>query len=243
MRACRFSSVRSGCETVELRAQRALVGLHRPTRSAARARARRARRRACARRPACREEEKREGMIATLTRSAPSASTARQATSAESIPPESPSTTCCEAVLLDVVVQPEHQRRVDLGLDRREQARDAAAPGGRSLAGGFGARGQRRQDRDARALPARERRARRARCPASRSRAAAAASRSTSQISSSSRNCAARAIVVPVWSTTHECPSKTSSSWPPTSAQKATQARLSRARCANIRSRSRPLPA
>ena len=100
-------------------------------------------------------------------------------------------------------------------------------------------RGQRRQHRAPRA----RRGAPRGRWLGSRSRAAAAASRSTSHTSSSSRNCAARAIVAPVWSITHECPSKTSSSWPPTSAQKATHARLSRARCANIRSRSAPLPA
>ena len=80
------------------------------------------------------------------------------------------------------------------------------------------------------------------RWPGSRSRAAAGASRSTSQTSSSAPNCAARAIVLPVWSITHECPSKTSSSCPPTSPQKATQARLSRARWANMRSRSAPLP-
>ena len=35
-------------------------------------------------------------MIAVLTRSAPSASAATHATSAESMPPESPSTTCAK---------------------------------------------------------------------------------------------------------------------------------------------------
>ena len=47
----------------------------------------------------------------------------------------------------------------------------------------------------------------------------------------------------PSWSITSEWPSNTSSSWPPTSAQNATAATLSRARWTSIRSRSAPLPA
>ena len=77
----------------------------------------------------------------------------------------------------------------------------------------------------------------------SRRRAEPAATVSTSTISSASSNCGARAMTVPSWSTTSESPSKTSSSWPPTSAQNATAVSSSRARWAIIRSRSTPLPA
>ena len=59
----------------------------------------------------------------------------------------------------------------------------------------------------------------------------------------SSRNCGARAMTSPSWSTTKECPSKMSSSWPPTRPQKATAQRWSRARWAIMRSRTMPLPA
>ena len=77
----------------------------------------------------------------------------------------------------------------------------------------------------------------------SRRRAEPAATVSTSATSSASSNCGARAIGVPSWSRTTDIPSKTSSSWPPTSPQYATAARSSRARWASIRSRRNPLPA
>ncbi len=60
---------------------------------------------------------------------------------------------------------------------------------------------------------------------------------------SASANCGARASTVPSWSITTECPSKTSSSCPPTRLQNATADRLSRARWTSIASRWRPLPA
>ena len=60
---------------------------------------------------------------------------------------------------------------------------------------------------------------------------------------SDSSNCGARAITVPVWSTTTEWPSNTSSSCPPTRLQNATAQRLSRARWISMRSRAKPFPA
>ncbi|MDX6410807.1 MAG: hypothetical protein QOE91_323, partial [Gaiellaceae bacterium] len=53
---------------------------------------------------------------------------------------------------------------------------------------------------------------------------------------------AARATTSPSSSSTHECPSKISSSWPPTVLQNATKHELSRARVTNISSRSTSLP-
>jgi hypothetical protein len=62
---------------------------------------------------------------------------------------------------------------------------------------------------------------------------------STSTTTSASSNPGARASTVPSSSITRECPSKISSSWPPTALQNATNALLSRARVRNISSRSR----
>ena len=58
------------------------------------------------------------------TCSAPSASTAIAATSAESIPPDSPISDVGEAVLAHVVARAEHERLVDL-VHRREHRFDA----------------------------------------------------------------------------------------------------------------------
>ena len=60
-----------------------------------------------------------------------------------------------------------------------------------------------------------------------------------STTSSASSNPGARASTWPSSSSTSEWPSKISSSWPPTALQKATKQALSRARVANISSRSR----
>jgi hypothetical protein len=141
-----------------------------------------------------------------------------------------------EAVLLDVVARAEDERGVDLG-DGIERLGDLAPPALDRGARGR-ARRQRRQSRDVRARLA----DRGARAGVAQARAAGA-SVSTSHTSSASANCGARATGVPVWSSTTLSPSKTSSSWPPTSAQKATATRPSRARWASIRSRCIALPA
>src|SRR5204862_6612134 len=65
---------------------------------------------------------------------------------------------------------------------------------------------------------------------------------STSTTSSASSNPAARASTTPSSSITCECPSKISSSWPPTVLQNATYTALSRARVRNISSRSTSRP-
>jgi hypothetical protein len=77
----------------------------------------------------------------------------------------------------------------------------------------------------------------------SRSRAVEAVWRSTDATTSASANCGARASTTPSWSTSSECPSKISSSWPPTMLQNANALRLSRARWITIDSRWRPFPA
>ncbi len=72
-------------------------------------------------------------MTATATLAGPSASTAMQATSAESIPPERPRITRWKPFLRDVVAQARDQRRVDLGArveQRRERAAGAVGLGG-----------------------------------------------------------------------------------------------------------------
>ena len=243
MRACRFSSVRSGASPANSRPERLVVGLARPARSAARARARRAppasaRASSWVRRGGEARGHDRRAHALGAERVGGEAGDERRVDPAGEAEHD-----VREAVLLDVVAQAERERRVDLGLERRDRRRQRARRprrrrrplAARRDAGSAGQHGHARRaagEIGERTAP---------RWPASRRRAAAAASRSTSQTSSSSRNCAARAIVSPVWSTTKECPSKTSSSWPPTSAQKATQARLSRARWANIRSRSSAL--
>ena len=56
-------------------------------------------------------EEYGEDMVTPVTLAAPSASTAMQATSAESIPPDRPSTTWREPVLPHVVAQPTTRAR------------------------------------------------------------------------------------------------------------------------------------
>ena len=150
------------------------------------------------------------------------------------MPPESPSTTWSKPFLSHVVAQAERRAR-RRPRPRPARAARATAPGTRAAdrvaAAATGGRTSTRL---------RERRAA-GRCAGSRRRAAAAASRSTSHTSSSSRNWAARAIVSPVWSTTQECPSKTSSSWPPTSPQKATQARFVAGALRRTCARARPL--
>ena len=76
----------------------------------------------------------------------------------------------------------------------------------------------------------------------SRSRRPTASAGSMSTTSSASSNPGARASTWPSSSSTSEWPSKISSSCPPTALQKATKQELSRARVANISSRSRSRP-
>ena len=71
------------------------------------------------RRPGWPSEVKRDGSRTPRTRSAPRASTATAAVSAESMPPESPSTTPRKSVLAHVVAQPEHHRAVHRCGSRR----------------------------------------------------------------------------------------------------------------------------
>ena len=120
MRACRFSSVRSGSRPVE----------------AARRAARRSRAIASSIGSSCscdaevaRPAPRRRRCVplggvaarASITHGDALGARARRrrgsATSAESMPPERPSTTCSKPFLRDVVAQAEHERRVDLGLD------------------------------------------------------------------------------------------------------------------------------
>ena len=107
---------------------------------------------------------------------APSASAASAATSAESMPPERPSSTRGKPFLVHVVAQPEAQRRPQLGL-----AREAGCGAMRGSSGAVAARA--RIERHAR-LERPRWRPRRSRV--SRRRAATAAPGSTSQTSSSS---------------------------------------------------------
>ena len=58
-------------------------------------------------------------MMALSTRSAPSASIATHATSAESIPPDSPEHHALKLVRVHLVPKPERQRIIDLCLNRR----------------------------------------------------------------------------------------------------------------------------
>ena len=128
--------------------------------------------------------EKREGISTPVTFSAPIASTAIDATSDESMPPERPMSTSTEAVLAHVVARAEHERLVDLahrlqlGLDAR-RARRVRRSGPRSPA-----------PRGASARSARPRGSR------SRRRNPARTSRSTT--SRSSTNCGARATRWPL---------------------------------------------
>ena len=142
-----------------------------------------------------------------------------------------------KAVLLDVVPQAESERGVDLGLDRLADRSIFGARGGgptragrsraaRRSAGAAGSPGRGRLD-GARSRPARAGRR-------------AGVGSSSSQTSSSSVNRPARASTGRRQSRTNEWPSKTSSSWPPTSPQKANAARSSRARRPNISSRWTP---
>ena len=118
----------------------------------------------------------------------------------ESMPPESPSSTVRNPFLAHVVVQPEHQRAVDLRLVLEPRRR-------RRRRGGVRLDGRRAQvdpaDRESR----RTRGCRSCRLPR-RGRGRRRAGRSL--------NCGARAMTSPDSATTIESPSNTSSSWPPT---------------------------
>ena len=159
---------------------------------------------------------------------------ASAAVNAESIPPETPSTTSREAVLLDVVAEPEHERPahlLELGLERDDGGRVGRAACGCGV------------ELDAPRPPASRRdRGPSARRRTSRSRRAMASVGSMSTRSSASSKPGARATTSPASSSTTECPSKISSSWPPTRLQKARKQALSRARVTSISSRSSALP-
>ena len=91
-------------------------------------------------------DEKRDGIETVWTRSGPSASAAIAAVSAESMPPEIETTTCSEAVLLDVVAEAEPQREAQL-LELRGERRHGGLDGLRALA----RRGQLERRRNGRA--------------------------------------------------------------------------------------------
>ncbi len=146
-----------------------------------------------------------------VTRSVPSASTATSATSAESIPPDSAEHDALEAVLVDVVAHARDERRVDLRVGCRAAAAIGAAQP-RSPAA-----------EDARAVRAiggvdRRRRAAPPRGGACRAGARRRSRRGRScRAASPPRTAAPRAMISPSWSIATLWPSKTSSSWPPTS--------------------------
>ncbi len=130
MRACRFSSVRSGLAAGELAA--AASARRRPStaRSAARARARRARRRARARRPGSRGGEARghDRDVHALA----AERVGRQAGDERRVDPARDAEhDVLEAVLLDVVAQPERRAPRTPRPRRARSARDASGGGRR----------------------------------------------------------------------------------------------------------------
>ncbi len=198
MRACRFSSVRSALAAGELLAQRRGVGVHRGARSElvdAHAERRRERARVVlGRRGGVGGGHDRHAHPLGAERIGGEAGDQRRVD-----PTGETEHDARKPFLLHVVAQAQAQRGVDLGL--------RGASGGQRAAAGH------RRGAMWRVLALSRGSALLAAAPARRDRGRRSAA--------SSSNCAARAIVAPVGSSTKECPSKTSSSWPPTSPQKA----------------------
>ena len=125
-----------------------------------------------------------------------------------------------EAVLLDVVAQPELEREPHLLQRRRASARSAGdARARRRARGDADVHDRRPAVRSPRSCSSARRRT-------SRRRRAITASGSTSTTSSASSNPGARASTSPSSSSTTEWPSKTSSSWPPTALHERDEARV-----------------
>jgi hypothetical protein len=180
--------------------------------------------------PRVASEEYRDGIETQWTRSAPSASTAERGCERGVDPARDADHDVAEPVLLDVVAQAQLEREAHL-LELVERRGDWASTGS-----GFSSLDADVDDRRLRhgsTLPG-ERAA-----PHVAQAATDRVGGSTSTTSSASSNPGARASTCPPSSSTSEWPSKISSSWPPTALQKATKQALSRARVANISSRSR----
>ena len=181
-------------------------------------------------------DEKRDGIETQCTRSAPSASTQSAAVTRRVDPAGDGDDDVAEPVLLDVVAEPERERAAASARARARTARPcrrARRPCSRVR------RRARRPRRAGSAL------ARRARARGGGRRAAAARSRAPARRrrrAACSSNPGARATTSPASSSTTECPSKTSSSWPPTRLQNAKNELVSRARVTSISSRSSALP-
>ena len=113
-RAWRFSSVRSRVASPKLRRERLLERRRRSTRSGSRGSRSRGSRRAAARRRASPRTRSATASRPRAPAPAPSASTASAAVSAESIPPDSPTTMSRKPFLSHVVAQPELEREPHL---------------------------------------------------------------------------------------------------------------------------------
>ena len=109
----------------------------------------------------------------------------------------------------------------DVGLPRSARGRPTSIVSTCGMLSRERSSSRRRTSRSRRPTASSDRRRRRARC---------------------SSNPGARATTSPASSRTTECPSKTSSSWPPTRLQNAKKAAVSRARVTSISSRSSALP-
>ena len=191
MRACRFSSVTSGCAP----SKTAPASRRRPPsrlRSGSR----------CSSMPRFSASSSASSLRALRRRSA-TASTRRSrgrrrarrrrraATSVESMPPDSPITTCAKPFFAHVVARPEHERLVDLGSGIEQRCDVAATARGDDVLGGAPAaragapRAARRRTGGAQPRVVQPRR----RVPPARSR---------SPTDSASSNCGARASTLPL---------------------------------------------
>ena len=197
MRACRFSSVRSGSRPANGSASAASKACIIGSIGSSSSSTPRFSREPAARRRACPREEYGDGIVTHVTQSGPSASTAIERDERRVDPAAEAEHDALEAVLARVVARAEHERAVDL-VDVVEQRRDLSrSPSGASL-------GRSRTVNVPSSSIVSRAAAAGARRRVSRRRAEPAATVSTSAISSASSNCGARASTVPSWSTTTE---------------------------------------